>query len=302
MKKTVALLVMTAILFAVSSICVNAGMDSSMFVAVDGIFEYNEEDKTIHAGHLSSHDHLAVSEIFVAPHQSAEFSVDFKYVEFNRNGGGIGLFFDSMDSEARGGVADGMGILTWTGQDFSQVKTWNWNFIDVATDLDYWDQVAEDVAVYGDTETVYNLHVEVFSNSTLEVTLTNKTTGASHVLKEGPLDLVNEEGFYVGLLTLNLTSVYLDFTYELGEVAAPISETSETAEDSESIPATGNQDGESTDSQTNAKQTEGTKEPDVTTAGTALEDGNKTGLIIGIVAAVVVVAAVAAILITKKKK
>ncbi len=297
--KKVAIIAAALVLAAIAVTPAFAEMDGSMFVQVDGLFVYNEDSKTISAGELAAHDHLAVSDIFVAPHQEAEFSVDFKYEQHSRGGGGIGLFFDAMEPEARGGVADGMGIITWTGPDFSQVKTWNWNFIDVGTDIDYWDQVEEDVAVYGDTETIYNLSVYVYSNDTLEVILKNKTTGASHTLKEGPLDLINEEGFYVGLLTLNLPSVYLDFSYRLGEIAEPVTETSERVTDT----------AEQTD-----RQTEGSEKP-TTTAPTERQtdktpettkanenSGSKTGIIIGAVAAAAVIAAVVVAILLKKKK
>ena len=298
MKKAV-ILIVALIMAAIATTPVFAEMDGSMFVQVDGLFVYNEENQTISAGELAAHDHLAVSDIFVAPHQEAEFSVDFKYEQHTRGGGGLGLFFDAMEPEARSGVADGMGIITWTGPDFSQVKTWNWNFIDVGTDIDYWDPVEEDVAVYGDTETIYNLSVYVNSNSTLEVILTNKTTGASQTLKNGPLDLINEEGFYVGLLTLNLPSVYLDFSYRLGEIAVPVTETSErVTEIAEQTDIQTEESGKPTTDAPTEHHTE--KTPETTSADE--NAGSKTGIIIGAVAAAVIIATVVVTVLLKKKK
>jgi len=191
------------------------------FYPVVGTWTYDEGTATLTGGTDGVGDNYAgTTKYFVDAGQRATVSVDVKFDAFG-NGCGAGLFFDPLSKDDRVGVGGGMGVLTWSGDGFSQFKTWSWNPSKIATmngdgvAADFWNPV-ENFA-HNDTATVYTVKVEFYENGTATFSIINKTTGVEHVLDNNALTLTNTDGVYVGVMALNCKASFTNLTVDYPE-------------------------------------------------------------------------------------
>lgn len=193
------------------------------FLPVVGTWSYNETTSTLTGGTDGVGDNYAgTTQYFVATGQRATVSVDVKFDAFV-NGCGAGLFFDALQKDERAGVGGGMGVLTWSGDGFNQFKTWSWNPSKISTmngdgvAADFWNPV--EIFTHGDTTTVYTVKADFFEDGTAVFSITNKSTGVEHMIDKGPLTLMNTDGVYVGVMTLNCKAGFSNLTVDYHETS-----------------------------------------------------------------------------------
>ncbi len=180
------------------------------YYPVCGTWTYDEATKTLTGGTENVGDnYIGTTKYFVEAGKRATVSVDFKFDAVG-NGCGAGLFFDALSKDERTGLGGGTGVLNWMGSDFSQFKTWNWNVGNLGTDPDFWNPV-ENIKS-DDTTTVYTVKAEFYEDGTAEFSITNKTTGATHVLQNEKIAFKNTNGCYVGLMTLNCKASFTNLS------------------------------------------------------------------------------------------
>ncbi len=187
------------------------------FRPVIGSWSYDDTTGTLTGGGEGVGDHYIGTELFIAPGQQATVSADIKLNSFG-NGCGAGLFFDTLPTDERTGLSSGMGVLTWSGDGFTQFKSWNWNPDKIATlneqgeATDFWNPIEN--FTHGNTDKVYTVKAVFAKDGTVSLSITEKATGATHLLQNGALPLKNTEGIYVGLLSLNCQASFSSLTVE----------------------------------------------------------------------------------------
>ena len=116
-----------------------------------------------------------------------------------------------------------MGVLTWSGDGFNQFKTWSWNPSKISTmngdgvAADFWNPV--EIFTHGDTTTVYTVKADFFEDGTAVFSITNKSTGVEHMIDKDPLTLMNTDGVYVGVMTLNCKAGFSNLTVDYHETS-----------------------------------------------------------------------------------
>ena len=198
MKNTISILLAVIMAAAVAALSVSA---AGLGDATTNCGTWTYESGTLKGGAEANGDNLANTGIKIESGKHILVSVDVKADAF-QGACGFGLHFSA---DPNGGVGNGQGVLTWTGDNggFTQFKTWNWNANVLGTAPDYWDPI-ENLA-WNDTTTVYTVAAEFFDDGTAQYSIKNNSTGAEHVLQGKALEFLFPESgcVYVNLIILN---------------------------------------------------------------------------------------------------
>ncbi len=218
MKKTISILLAVIMAAAVAALSVSA---AGLGDATTQCGTWTYDNGTLKGGTAANGDNLANTGIKIESGKHILVSVDVKLDAF-QGACGAGLHFSA---DPNGGVGNGQGVLTWTGDGFTQFKTWNWNANALGTAPDWWDPV-ENLA-WNDTTTVYTVTTEFFADGTATYSITNKSTGAVHNLGNKSFEFLFPESgcVYVNLIILNQAASFSNLVVK--DMSAP--ETSDAA-------------------------------------------------------------------------
>ena len=203
MKKTFAILLATILVAATAALCVSVDAFGDVTVNCG---TWVLDNGTYKSGTAANGDNLLNTGIKVESGKHILVSVDVKYDEF-QGACGVGLHFSTNKD---GGVADGMGLLTWTASDFQQFKTWGWN--PAIASVDWWNPV-DDLLAWNDTTTVYTISAEFIGDGNIIYSIKNNANGKSFVLgspQEKAFDFIfPSNGYvYVNLINLNCAASF----------------------------------------------------------------------------------------------